>query len=242
MATLCAIAAVGGRVIGADYNKHAAAFDGADWTPLPDLPTDTCEGGVALFSVSPSAAVAELCGDVVAMREGDPRWIALTDDIVARGGLAFGYAAAGEVALMTTYVDGDALEEGRAALVAFRMAMDDVALSHADATDLVTAFAALRSHYPFDSDIPARAEAQMRTMLSPEGSTAWEDPGMPALWAYYTDFEVVSVDRVGDGSFAAEIRLDGYGTPDAAERMTVAPGTDLDGVERDLVIVDARPA
>lgn len=230
-----AIGSIGGGVIGVDYNKHAALFEGDQWRDAPDLPTASCEDYPTILVTSSDVAVAELCSDLAYLRLGEGRWSTVSRD----AGLASAYAAVGEVILVLTYEDVGAWEEGLGRLLAFRPPTAEGALS--DAQDLAIAFAALRSDYPFDSDIPERIEAEARTMLSPEGAAAWEAPNMPAFWSYYTGSEVLSVSTTEDGRFEAVIRMTPYEGPPAIERIVMAPGPDLDGVARDLVVVDAEP-
>jgi hypothetical protein len=123
---------------------------------------------------------------------------------------------------------------------AFRPPADAGGGSLSDAEDLAYAFAALRSHYPFDSDLPAHVEEQMRAFLSTSGAAAWETDSMSPLWAYYPGYELLDVDRTKGGGYEARIRLTAYEGPPVTEVIVMAPGADLDGVERDLVIVDAH--
>ena len=58
---------------------------------------------------------------------------------------------------------------------------------------------------------------------------------------YYPGFEVVAVEPLGDDRFEARIEFTLYSGGTYHETITMAPGRDVDGFERDLVIVDARP-
>lgn len=225
------VSSFGTRVLLVDYNKRAGLFTGDGWSLMPDIPTDSCEGTPALPALTTEVLVAELCGDLVYSNE-DERWhVALGGDLVSM------YAGAGEVALVLAFKDYD---DPSGALYAFRPPHDEPGVTLQDAEDLAFAFAALRSNYPYDSGVPARVEAQVRAMLSASGAAAWGRDGMSALWTYYTVFEVRDVRPLGEGRFEATIRFEAYEPPHPIERIVMAPGVDLDGVERDLVIVDAE--
>jgi hypothetical protein len=223
-------------VVAADYNKRAALFTGDGWSTLPDLATTSCEGRPSVPTLTSDAAVVELCGDLGYIRAGDAGWHrALTDHV-----LVYPYAGAGDVALVMAYREYGDAESGRGTFFAFRPPSDDGLITRSDAEDLATAFAAIRSHYPFDSELPANIEVQMRAFLSVSGAAAWDEPTMAPLWAYYPGYEVLEVTSTGDATYEARIELTAYEGPAVREVIVMAPGADLDGIERDLVIVDAR--
>ncbi len=237
---LVALTPVGSTVAAVDTYRRVSLFDVASgaWRPMPQASTDTCEGFTAIAASSDTIVVA-ICGDLVSLAPGAPRWHTPADELP----LIDVYASAGDVVLASVYGSSGNDPER---LFAFRPPGYDPGVTVDDARDLATAFAALRSHYPYgDGELPDGIDAQIRAMLSSSGAAAWEVQGMAPLWAYYPGHDVVSVEGpvAGTGdTFEARIRLTGYDGLDVTEVIVMAPGADLDGTVRDLVIVDARPA
>jgi hypothetical protein len=222
----------GTEVIGVDYDRASAVYSPItdQWSPFGRLPSDSCEGGLTDIVSVGNIVVTDLCGSLMTRAPGDDRWQVAEQlfpygDIVAAGGVA-----------LLLYDPGT----GRRAMAAFRPAEPAAGASLENAEQVATAFAALRSGYPFSRGaIPADVEREMQALLSVEGRAAWSRKGMSAFWAYYPGFNVVSVTEVG-GGFEANIQLSGESGVDVDEVIVMAPGMDLDGVERDLVIVDAH--
>jgi hypothetical protein len=216
------------------YRRVVLLEPGSDaWTPIAHAPTETCEG---FLSMEPTddAVVVSICVGAVSLALGAQRWHVPPDMPEQITQL---YAGTGSVAI--AMVSG---QEGGGRLVAYRPPAPDPTVSPQDALDLATAFAALRSNYPYgDSDVPEIVQADVDTMLSAEGLAAWQGEELAPLWGYYIDFDVGPIEQV-DAGFEARIRLGAYGGPDADEIIVMRRGTDITGTSRELVIVDARPA
>jgi hypothetical protein len=228
---------VGGTAYAVDtYRRVMKLEPGSDgWRPVAHAPTETCEGFLSLEPTD-EAVVASICVGVVSLTPGTYRWHVPPD---APEMITQLYAGAGSVAI--AMVHGDA-EAGMARLVAYRPPQPDPTVSAQDALDLATAFAALRSNYPYgDGEVPPLVQADIDTMLSPEGLEAWQGGQLAPLWAYYIDFDVGPVEQRGE-AFEARITLGAYGGPDADEVIVMRPGADLGGTTRELVIVGARAA
>jgi hypothetical protein len=237
------VAWTGSSMLAADYLLDVAAYDpSADaWQPVPRLPTNACEGYPQLVNVG-DVIVAEFCGELVSHAPGDDRWHV----ILGRGeegpfGSLFSgdFIEAGDVA----FVIGDSPPEERGRMFAFRPEVPAGGTTARDAWDLAAAFAALRSHYPYEEGkIPARVEDEMSAVVS--STAAWDsrEQGLRAFWDYYTGFEVLGVEETASGLFAVTVSLYPYnGNQDGYhEILQLAPGTGLDGRHHDLVIVDAQ--
>jgi hypothetical protein len=227
------VTSLGRAAIAVDTYKRVAILppSAEAWTSLPHAPTDTCEGRLSIGGTA-EAVVVGICTDVVAWTPGSARWHVPEPGPEVRSL----YADAGAVVLVN--VD-EGTDERR--LLAFRPPPPDDTATVQDAIDLATAFAALRSNYPYgDGDVPAIVAADIQTMLSPEGAAVFDQGGLAPLWAYYIRFDVGPVDE-RNGTFEVRIQLSAYGGPDADEVIVMAPGADLDGNAQELVIVDARP-
>lgn len=241
----------GSQMVAADYLLGVAGYDpvGDAWTPLPRLPTNACEGYPELTRVG-AQVIASFCGELVSRESGEELWHV----ILGRGApgpfdggwYSTDLVEAGDVLLaFRDYPPKDA-----GALVAYRPPQIVTSKpTAADAWDVAAAFAALRSHYPYDpAHVPEQVLDQVAPILSSQGAHVWESRsgGLRALWAYYTGFEVVSVESRhgpdGNARFEVVVSLSPYpgGEHDYRELLSLAPGTGMDEEPHDLVIVDAR--
>lgn len=219
----------GVHLVAMDYGLRVAAFDpaGDTWASRPPLPVNQCEG-------PPSAAsdegwvMAQNCGEIALLEPGAERWHLLTTaDGPDPGGLWLDPIAA----------DGAFLLLGNAhppRFAVFVVSADaDREPTAEDAWDVAAAFASLRTGYPYDADtIAPEVQANLDQLLSGEALFAFED-----LWAYYWGFKVLRVE--GDAApFVVTVRF--VAEESFTVRLTIAPGTGLDGQGHDLVIVGAE--
>jgi len=228
----------GSRLVAMDYGLRVQTLDddAGRWIDLPRLPTNACEGS-PLPSSDGGTLLTEFCGELVELPGGSDRWHVVSGrGEQGRPPYATPIAADGAFLLLGSDSAGAGV-----AMWAYRPSLQTTGARAA--WDVAAAFAALRSHYPYDPDhIGEEILAQLQPLLSAEALAEYEDrvtSGLPRLWAYYYGFEVVEVGGRGAPfvvviRFAADERF--------AERLTIGPGVGLDGLEHDMVILHAEPA
>ena len=230
----------GQRVVAMDYGLRVQTLDGsADrWVDLPRMPANACEGGVSRPAVGSGTIVMENCGELLALDPGAERWRVL-----------LGRGESGPSIASNDVIDADGAylmagwEGGRrSTLWAYKLPPPSDARR---AWDVAAGFAAIRSHYPYDHDAASVQDwilDQFEVFISPTAAQRYEErerTGLSPLWTYYWGFRVLSVDPIGNGRFAVVVRLERGDV--VFERLTIGPGAGLDGLEHDMVILDAEP-
>jgi hypothetical protein len=233
----------GSRLVAIDYGLRAQTLDEAagTWVDIPRLPANSCEGSLSGAAIT-GVILADVCGELLELLPSSEHWHV----VVGRGErddveLEFGSVIAASGAfLVRAYPQGDEPPP----LFVYRPTDPADVPGERRAWDVAAAFGALRSHYPYSQgSVPEPVLSQMRTLISAEARARWEDPesGLERFWDYYPGFEVRGVEVNADGTYDATISFAGYSGGDFKEIVTIGPEADMDGVARDLVVVDARP-
>lgn len=239
----------GTEMVAVDYLLGVAGYDPGrdDWRPLPRLPVNACEGYPEIAPVA-GLIIAAFCGELATLEPGAERWHVLEGrgpggyfgDAVVHGELV----GTGDLLLLL-----GSFPPGTEGYLRAYVPPTDVPSGPTpdDAWDVAAAFAALRSHYPYDFGVPEQVLREIGTFVSPEGLEAWEsgDRGLRALWDYYPGFAILSVEGPlgtdGDIRFEVVASFHLYsGDGMYEETLVLAPGLGLDGEPHDLVVVDAR--
>ena len=231
----------GTRMVGLDYGLRVAAYDPSSdgWSRLPPMPFNACEGFAYSAAVVDGSVAIENCGEFGTLTPGDERWhvVAGRGEDVLEGWYGSTIDADSVVLLLgATYLGNEAAPR------AYVYRPPDVIADVRAAWDVAAAFGALRSHYPYDSDVPEDLDREMQTLLSESGLAAYDESpsDVLSLWEYYPGFEVRSVEPTGDGRYEAVLSLTGYSSETHRERLTIGPGPGLDGVERPFVVLDVE--
>jgi hypothetical protein len=228
----------GERLVAMDYSLRVQTFDvSADrWLDLPRMPANACEGGVSSPGVVDGRIVTSNCGELIALEPGAERWRVL----LGRGepGPLIDYTpivAADDAFLIPGW------ERDGSTLWLYRpMEPDDAR----HAVDVAAAFAAIRSHYPFSGadSVQPWIMKQFESLVAPRAAARYDDSeasGLTPLWAYYWGFEIKSVEPLSSGRSAVVVRFE-QGR-EILERLTIGPGIALDGLQHDMVVLDAEP-
>ncbi len=228
----------GSRLVAMDYNNRVVAFEeaAAIWRELPHVAANQCEGGLTSPAVRNGTLVMSACSDLVALESGAERWRILVGEGEPAPPIEYQpVIAAGDAFLIYAW-------EGRSdeTLWAYR---PPAPTEVRRAWDVAAAYGATRSNYPYEADqVPEEALEQMETLISSAAAAKYDDRelyGLSPLWTYYWGFRVLRVDEGEGGTFTAFLRLERGGA--TLERLTIGPGVAIDGVERDLVILDVEP-
>jgi len=228
----------GSRLVAMDYGLRVQTLDDAAgrWVDLPRLPANACEGGLSQPGVQDGTIVITNCGELLALEPGAARWRVLLGK--GEAGPAIDYApvdAADGAFLIMGW-----LPDGGSSLWALRLPSST---PRRGAWDVAAAFAAIRSHQPYEpDDIEPWILDQMDSLITPDVAADFADPGsgLTALWSYYWGFEVREVMAGDGGTFTAIVRFERG--DQVTERLTIGPGVGLDGIQHDLVILEVDPA
>jgi len=231
----------GTEMVAVDYELAASSLDPVlnQWHRLPRLPTNACEGYPEIAGAG-TTVLASLCGETVMLSLGQDRWHVI---------LGRGEAAGGRWGYFDPITTGDrflllGLGTGGDRTFVYTPIEDEGSPRARDAWDVAAAFAALRSHYPYDQgEVPIDVSNELEGLIAVDVLERWDAKGMAPLWSYYPGFEVSSVDRAADQAdvFEVVVRLDAYRGPAAIEKLLIGPGVGADGEQHDLVIIGAEP-
>ena len=147
----------GSRLVAMDYGLRVQTLDEAAgrWVDLPRLPANACEGGLSQPGAQDGTIVITNCGELLALEPGAERWRVL----VGRGeaGPPIDYApidGADGAYLITGW-----LPDGGSSLWALRLPSST---PRRGARDVAAAFAAIRSHQPYEADDVEPSESWIR--------------------------------------------------------------------------------
>jgi hypothetical protein len=235
----------GNSMVAMDYGLRVAAYEPTSdsWSPLPPLPVNSCED-TPRSAAAMGTVMTRLCGELIALAPDADRWTVVLGrgqdgPIASRFGYSLEPVAANDIFVLLGFPYGGG--DDRPIAWAYRPSPPSPVATAEDVWDVAAAFAALRSGYPNDPDVvPPEVQANLEKLLSPSGLEAYEQrdlSGVHRLWAYYYGFEVVRVDGTAP-PFSAVVRFSA--DENFSERLTIGPGLGLDGIERDLVILDAE--
>jgi hypothetical protein len=234
----------GSRLIAIDYGLRVASLDpaGGAWSSLPPLPLHASECSPSA-SASSGLVIVDLCGEIATLDGDAQRWRVVSAPRETLGRFVTAAPlAAGSVFLLYGSEYHPTSRSEDPVLFAYRPPERDDAVTDRDAWDIAAAFASLRSGYPYDDDIVApEVQSNIEQLLAPSAMDAYEQHdarGLHRLWSYYWGFEVLRVEGTSV-PYTVVIRFEGNETFD--ERLTIGPGTSIDGVARNLVILSVEP-